>query len=207
MALRVLPWVLVAAMILLGAAIVAPSPSLAQDTSASPAAMQMPGHPAHIHAGPCNTLGGIDFPLNNLQPPGYAWSPSAGMASKTPSPVARTTSSPESGMMATPMAGIDSSKVVAQSSTTVNALCDEILSKPRAINVHESAEKIQNYIACGELPSSARGGKVQIALHELNDSGFAGAAMLMDNGDGTITVDAVLWTRGTMGASEATPSS
>jgi hypothetical protein len=201
---RVLPCVLIAAMILLGAASVAPSPSSAQGTSASPAAMQTSGHPAHIHAGTCDTLGGIDFPLNSLQPMGMMGTPTAGVAS---SPMAGMTSSPEAGMLATPMAGIDWSKVVAQSTTMVNASLDDILSKQRAINVHESAEKIQNYIACGDLPSAAQGGKLQIELKELNNSGFEGAAMLMDNGNGTTTVDAVLWTPGTMGTPEATPGS
>jgi hypothetical protein len=198
---------LVAAMILLGAAIVAPSPSLAQGTTASPAGMQMSGHPTHIHAGTCDTLGGIDFPLDNLQGLGTMGTPTAGMAGMVSSPLAGTTSSPASAMMATPMAGIDWSTVVAQSTTMVKASLDDIQSKQLAINVHESAAKLQNYIAWADLPSSARGGKVQIALKELNDSDFEGAAMQLDNGNGKTTVAARPWTRSTMGTPEATPSS
>jgi hypothetical protein len=163
MARRVLPSVLFAALILFGAAIVAPSPSLAQDTTASSAAMQMSGHPAHIHADTRDTLGGIDW-------------------SKVVVPERD-----------------DGERVTRR--RPIEAAGDQ-----RSRERGEDPE-LHHYIACDDLPGSAQGGKVRIALKERNDSGFEGAAMLMDNRDGATTIDAVLCTRGTMGTPEATPSS
>jgi hypothetical protein len=145
----------------------------AQTTTGTPSAT-MHDHPAHIHAGTCDTLGDVVFPLNNLMAPGMGGTPTAGM------------------MMATPMAGGMMADVVAESTSTVEATLDEILGGEHAINVHESPENIGNYIACGELTGTATGGQLQIQLEELNDSGYQGQAMLMDNGDGTTTVTVML---------------
>ena len=61
------------------------------------------------------------------------------------------------------------------------------LAAEHAINVHESDENIQNYIACGELTGTPTEGLLQIQLSEQNDSGYQGMAALQDNGDGTYT--------------------
>lgn len=60
-----------------------------------------------------------------------------------------------------------------------------------ASSVHESAENIQNYIACGDITGLEIGG-LQIELAELNGSGYRGIASLTDNGDETTTVTVVL---------------
>ena len=146
----------------------------AQGTVATPAAGDQAGeapHPAHIHTGTCDTLGDVVYPLNEVAAPEMA----ADIAS-TP--------------VASPVA--DSGGVVAESTTIVEVSLDDIISGGHAINVHESMENVQNYIACGDVTGSAVGGQLSIDLNELNDSGYMGQAALQDNRDGTTTVTVVL---------------
>lgn len=175
------------------------------------------GHPAHIHSGTCANLGAIEYPLNNLTASG------ATVASGTPmdmmgSPAAGSgstsmnmASSPEAGYSmgstSTPVAGMG--QVAAQSTTTVDASLDDLTSGEYAVNVHESVENIQNYIACGEITGTATNGQLQIQLQELNGSGFVGEAHFTDNGDGTTTVMVTLSESGMgmTGTPEASPSS
>jgi FlaG/FlaF family flagellin (archaellin) len=91
---------------------------------------------------------------------------------------------PSLAMASTPVAG-----ATLQSSTTVDAALDDIISGEHAINVHESAERIDVYIACGDVTGEAADGMLTVELQELNGSGASGQAMLTDNGDGTTTVE------------------
>lgn len=79
----------------------------------------------------------------------------------------------------------------------VSTTLDELLGAPYAINVHESAENIGNYIACDEITDQgqamsgtpATGGRqIEIQLRELNGSGFEGRAMLAETSDGMVQV-------------------
>jgi hypothetical protein len=98
-------------------------------------------------------------------------------------------STPLAGMESTPMAG---EEVESQSTTKVDTTIDDHLKEPCAINVHESVAKIDVYIACGDITGTPENGTLQIELMEQNNSGVHGWARLMDNGDGTTTVDVVL---------------
>jgi hypothetical protein len=170
---------------------VVPSMSRAQDAASTPSMMQgMHQHPAHIHSGTCDTLGDVVYPLNDLTAPDQMSTPMAGMAS-------------------TPMAGGNMGDVVAQSSTTIETSLDDLLGAEYALNVHESAEQIDVYIACGDVTGTPNDDQLQINLEELNNSGYQGMARLTDNGDGTTTVEAVLMQRegGAMATPQATPSS
>ncbi len=120
-------------------------------------------HPAHIHSGTCDTLGDVVFPLNDVAVADTAATPSA-----------------------------VESVIAAESATTVEVALDDILAAEHAINVHESAENIGNYIACGDVTGEPTGGMLTIELLELNGSGYMGEAMLMDNGDGTTDVTITL---------------
>jgi plastocyanin len=140
------------------------------------------GHPVHIHAGTCAELGDVVFPLDNLVAPDMAATPGA-----------------DAGAAATPEA--DMGEVVAESTTTVEAPLADILAAPHAINVHESAENIQNYIACGDLSGEPEDGRLEIDLAELNDSGLSGMATLEEDGDGATTVSVMV-----MRADAATPA-
>jgi len=132
--------------------------SLAQEATPTPT----PEHPAHIHSGTCDELGDVVFPLENAtdQPPA--------------TPVSFAASGAESA--------------AASSTTIVEASLDDILAEEHAINVHQSEENIDVYIACGDITGTATEGALEIELMEVNDSGYSGTAMLVDNSDGTTTV-------------------
>jgi hypothetical protein len=144
----------------------------AQDV-ATPTA-DLPSHPAHIHTGTCTTLGDVEFPLENV------------------SVVYDITASPEAATaldLASPLA--EGASTLA-STTIVETTLGELLGAGHAINVHESAENMQEYIACGDITGTPTDGVLTIDLAALNSSGATGQAMLIDNGDGTISVDIAL---------------
>jgi hypothetical protein len=88
--------------------------------------------------------------------------------------------------------GSTSAIPVEVSVTTVQADLNSLVSSDYAINVHESADNIGNYIACGDIGGMMMGSDLAIGLGELNGSGESGAAWLHDNGDGTTTVSVFL---------------
>jgi hypothetical protein len=138
---------------------------------ASPADANAIAQPAHIHTGSCATLGDVAYPLNDLVAPA--------VGTPVASPEVEDTDS-----------GLEN--VVSYSNSTVEASLDDLTSGEFAVNVHESPDEIQNYIACGDIFGSPDDGMLVIELAELNGSGFKGKAILHDNGDGTLTVEIYL---------------
>jgi plastocyanin len=128
-------------------------------------------HPAHIHSGSCATLGDVVYPLSDV---------GGAMMDANGTPIAGT------AMGAADAIPVDVSV------TTVQADLNTLLGSEYAINVHESAENIGNYIACGDLGGEVMGSDLAIGLAELNDSGYSGVAWLHDNGDGTTNVSVFL---------------
>jgi hypothetical protein len=180
----------------------------AQGTAATPAPQGetevAPSHPAHIHSGTCDMLGEVVYPLNDVTLLGIDVAPASTPVGATPAAVAGTDSTPVAAEAVGP------GEVVAESTTDVEVTLDELLSGEYAINVHESAENIQNYIACGDITGDeVEDGELTIDLMELNDSGFTGTAVLTNNEDGTTTVSVTLIQTGTAvtGTPVATPSS
>ena len=159
----------------------------AQDTG-TPIAEDDTPRPAHIHAGTCEELGDVVYPLGDLTGVTIQGSPVA-------SPIVEDVDSPD----------ITQGEVVVESVTDVDASLDDILADDHAINVHESAENIDVYIACGNVTGEPEDGMLQIDVNELNDSGFAGIAVLEDTGDDTTRVTVTL--RDLSVPIEATPSS
>jgi plastocyanin len=113
-------------------------------------------HPAHIHSGTCDNLGDIVAPLSDV-----------------------------TELTAGEVFGAPTAVLVKESETDVALPLGDILSAPHAINVHESAEAIQNYIACGDIGGRVIDGDLTIGLRELNDSGHHGVAVLAGADDGT----------------------
>jgi hypothetical protein len=173
-------------------------------TGASPvAAVVDVALPAHIHAGTCDDVGEVIFPLSDLRPIGTLGTPTADIgamvaADATPAAVGA-------------QAAIAEDVAVLDSSTQVLGSLDTILADSHVIVVHESAENIGTYVACGEIavaPGEAATPvtavefgtpeaeavdvsglrQIQVQLRELNDSGFEGWAMLYENADDTTTV-------------------
>jgi len=115
-----------------------------------------PPHPAHIHSGTCDNLGDIVAPLGDV-----------------------------TELTAGESFGASTAVLVKESETDVPLPLGDILSAPHAINVHESAEAIQNYIACGDIGGRVIDGDLVIGLRELNGSGHHGVAILQGADDGT----------------------
>jgi hypothetical protein len=79
--------------------------------------------------------------------------------------------------------------------TVVDMPLQEIIDGGHAINVHESAEAIDVYIACGDIggvliPDDDEEGRMHliIGLGELNDSGHTGTVWLGSDGEQTQVV-------------------
>ena len=151
------------------------APASAQDEDA---------HPAHIHSGTCDELGEVVFPLTNVSEMGMM----EGMMGGTPEADAPPME------MSEPM-GAETAFGVETSYTLVDVSLDEIVEGGHAINLHQSGENIEEYIACGDIggrietgPGMDEGGTLVVGLGELNDSGYAGIAVLEGKGDQTEVV-------------------
>nr|MBA3275746.1 cupredoxin family copper-binding protein [Chloroflexia bacterium] len=83
---------------------------------------------------------------------------------------------------------------------------EEILAAEHAINVHESAENIGNYIACGDVTGEPVDGLLDIELMELNGSGYVGQATLVANDDESTDVTVTIMETGAMATPEASPA-
>ncbi len=183
--------VLVAAFMVMAGYVASSGAISAQGTDATPAedGGAVTPHPAHIHLGTCDELGDVVFPLNDVTALGVEGA------------------SPEAITQSTPVTVEDAAEgeVVARSTTVVEAPLADIISGGHAINVHESAENIQNYIACGDIMGTETDGELQVDLGELNESGYTGQATLTDNGDTSTTVMVTLM-RSETGTPVATPA-
>ncbi len=138
---------------------------------------EMASHPAHIHTGTCDELGDVVFPLTNVSMMGMM----EGMMGGTPE-------ADDAAMeMGEPM-GAETAVMVETSATMVEAALEEIIEGGHAINVHQSEENIEEYIACGdiggmlmgpmEMGDRTMGEMLVVGLQELNGSGYAGVATL-----------------------------
>ena len=189
-----------AACTLVFAAVLGATHAGAQDTATPPvgaatAETVIALHPAHIHTGSCDEVGDVVYPLNDLQAASRVISPVASPG------VALTPATPDLAV------GAETLPVVAQSGTSVEASLADLIDGGYVINVHQSAEQMQNYLACGEITGTPADGRLDIDLVEVNDSGYAGEAILIDNGDNTTAVDVSLFPAEIVGTPVATPSS
>jgi len=62
--------------------------------------------------------------------------------------------------------------------TSLDVSLDDLVAEPFAINLHESVENVENYIACGDITGAVVDGTLVIGLNEQNDSGYSGVAVL-----------------------------
>ena len=114
------------------AALFGANSALAQGTPA-PVPTAVTSHPAHIHSGTCADLGDVVFPLTDI-----SLAPTADGATPAAQPM---------------MMHADE---VLTSVTIVDDTLANLLAGRYAINVHESAENIGNYIACGDIAGEVR---------------------------------------------------
>jgi uncharacterized cupredoxin-like copper-binding protein len=128
-------------------------------------------HPAHLHVGACPAPGDVVAPLESLS--------ADLLVDGTPS--------------AGELIGPEPASPVVGSVTTVPLPLADIAAGGHALVVHESADAMGTYIACGDVGGRMLGDdRLVIALAELSESGYTGVAWLTDNGDGTTTVSAFL---------------
>ncbi len=163
---------------------------------------EMASHPAHIHEGTCDDLNPKPaFPLTNVSEMGMM----EGMMEGTPE-------ADDAAMeMSEPM-GAETAFGVETSFTMVDVSLEEIVEGGHAINIHQSEENIEEYIACGDIggriqtgPEMDEGGTLVVGLGQLNDSGYTGIAVLEGKGDQTEVV--IYLAEGLSGGDdEATPA-
>ncbi len=158
--------------------------ALAQD--ATPPPLTEPAHPVHIHSGTCDALGDVVYPLNDITIYSITNAFSFG-------PVG----TPEASAEATPLPGISITQATPMlfSFTHIDADITEFIGGGFAINAHESAENIGNYLACGDIPPctgiacpAVTG--ITIELAPLNNSGYVGVARIdaAPNGGSNVSV-------------------
>lgn len=135
---------------------------LAQDEEATG-----PAFPNHIHAGTCDDLDPNPVaPLNDVT----AW------LNDTDD---ETENSPQ---------GVLTAAMVYRGETDVEISLEDMLAASHSVNIHESAENIENYIACGEIGGVVvddDGDTLVVALRPMNESGYFGMAFLTADGDNT----------------------
>ena len=136
-------------------------------------------HPAHIHDGRCDTLGGIAVPLNAVA---YG-ALTAGSMAMGGTPAAE--ASPSTPMALGATVGSSSAVPLKTSVTMVDRPLEQLADGQHAINVHQSAEEIDVYIACGDIGGQMLGTRLVMGLRELNDSEQVGIAVLEAMGDQT----------------------
>lgn len=133
--------------------------AIAQD--ATPEASPVAGpttRPAHVHTGTCDEVGEVVAPLEDLVAP-------VGDA-----------------------AGHLDAVVAETSFTNVPLPLDAILAADHVINVHQSADEIDVYIACGAIGGVLdANGALVIGLDEQDGSGNRGIAYLSPGADGAST--------------------
>jgi plastocyanin len=149
-----------ACIVALGLAMIAAGPGAAQEEGAEA------GHPAHIHDGTCAELGEVVYALSDVGP--------------------GTVRNGEVSTGGQVVGQTEDIFPVDVSSTTVDVPLSKITDGTYAVNVHESAENIQNYIACGNIGGTQFGNTLVIGLGELNGSGYTGTAVLRADGDQTV---------------------
>jgi hypothetical protein len=136
------------------AALLMLTPGGVAQTPESEADTTAEAHPAHIHSGTCAELGDVVFPLDDVMIPADA-----------------------------ELEGSEAAHPVKSSQIHIDVPLQELIDGDYAINVHESAEAIDVYIACGDIggyvvTDPAGNTEIFVGLRELNDSGHTGVVRL-----------------------------
>lgn len=120
-------------------------------------------HPSHIHTGVCPAPGDVIAPLSDV-----------------------------SGIPGDSV-GVGSAIHVEAGISTVELALADILAADHAFVVHQSADDMGTYIACGDIGGQLIGeSDLPVGLGPVGESGYSGIAWLSDNGDGTTGVTVFL---------------
>lgn len=115
-------------------------------------------HPSHIHVGACPAPGDVVAPLSDV------------------------------GVVGNDPQGAEEHVHVDLGQTTVEFALDDIIAADHAIVVHQSADDMGTYLACGNIGGHDVDGSFLVGLGAVGDSGYSGIAWLADNGDGMTDV-------------------
>lgn len=119
--------------------------------------------PSHIHTGDCDELGPVVQPLTSLTVPGGE------------------------------VAGNNEAVVAEAAFTSIPQPLSELLAEDHAIKIHLSKERIETYLACGDLGGAVdANGALIVGLKELDGSGWTGIAYLQPAGDGSTSVSVMI---------------
>lgn len=133
------------------------------------------GHPAHIHVGTCAELDPAPVAdLFSLLPIGVERDDD-GEAAETPE------------VRGTLTVG----EVTYSETDNIEFAWDTMLAEPHAIVVHESEDRMDNYIACGDIGGVVfdDGEEMVIGLKPVGDSGYSGIAMLSNDDNDEVDVE------------------
>jgi hypothetical protein len=122
------------------------------------------GHPARIHEGSCEDLGGVAYRLNGV----------GGSVDLDNAPVATPTA-----------VNPDSAYQVLVSETTIDGALSDLLAGGHAVMVYESDEAM-DAIACGNVGGAMDGDSLITGLAEAGVPGHLGFAMFVPDGERTV---------------------
>lgn len=88
--------------------------------------------------------------------------------------------------------GVGSAIPVEVGISTVELALADILAGEHAFVVHQSADDMGTYIACGDIGGQVMESNLAVGLGPVGESGYSGIAWLVDNGDGTTNVSLFL---------------
>ena len=140
-----------------------PSGRLAVWPSSAQAQEGSPPRPSHIHSGDCDELGPVVQPLTFL-------------------------TVPEGEVLG------NSDAVVAEAAfTNIPQPLSELVAADHALKVHLSREKIQIYLACGDIGGTVdANGALIVGMKEIGGSGYAGIAYLAPGRNGGTDVSVMI---------------
>jgi len=127
------------------------------------------GHPAHVHVGTC-----AELDPNPLVPLTDVTVPLVGDDNDQ-----APTSEDIRGALDQPLVETSTSDDL-----DTDVEFDQLFETSHAINIHESAENIGNYIACGDIGGVVTNDEAFVPLYTQNDSGYFGVAKISKDGDG-----------------------
>jgi hypothetical protein len=161
-----------------------------QPPAEDPLAAERPVHPAHIHEGTCDAPGSIVVPLSDVSPLTAEQLPAQDGADQVPLALSHTTGIGMSvydlleGRIPDGIPGVDPREPEAP-------VEGEPMGGHFLVNVHESADRLDQIVACGDIRGAAADdGTLIIVMQGMNGPG--GLAWLSEP-DGT-TVDIILAT-------------
>jgi hypothetical protein len=124
---------------------------------------ETPPRPSHVHTGDCDEPGPIVQPLNNLTAPG------------------------------TDVIGNDEAVVAEAAFTNIPLSLEAMVAEDHSIKVHLSRERIETYLACGDIGGTLdQDGALIVGLKEQDGSGYTGIAYLRPLANGTTDTSVII---------------